>query len=74
MESKQIKPTENLSPSEDFTKLAEEKRYTLWSEFIDFLGENKKWWLVPILLALALAGLIVVLSTTSAAPFLYTLF
>lgn len=39
-----------------------------------FLAENKKWWLIPILLTLALVGVLVVLGGTAAAPFIYTLF
>ena len=39
-----------------------------------FLRDNKKWWLLPILVVLLLFGLLVVLSGTGAAPFIYTLF
>lgn len=43
-------------------------------EFVDFLLHNKKWWLIPIVLVLLLFGLLVMLSGTGAAPFIYTLF
>lgn len=43
-------------------------------EFVEFLMDNKKFWLVPILLVLLLLGTIIVLGSTSAAPFIYTLF
>ena len=46
----------------------------LVAEFITFLGENKKWWLLPIVLSIALLGALVFLSGTGAAPFIYTLF
>jgi len=46
----------------------------LASEFIQFLRQNKTWWLAPILLTLALIGLIVSLGGTAAAPWIYTLF
>jgi hypothetical protein len=50
------------------------KRQSIVREFIAFLGENKKWWLLPLVLAmLGLAGL-VFLGGTAAAPFIYTLF
>ncbi len=39
-----------------------------------FLRDNKKWWLLPILIVLLLFGLLVVLSGTGAAPFIYTMF
>jgi hypothetical protein len=35
---------------------------------------NKKWWLLPILFVLLLSGLIVALSGTVFAPFIYPLF
>lgn len=43
-------------------------------EFLGFLRENKKFWLLPLLAALFLLGLFVVLGGTAAAPFIYTLF
>ena len=45
----------------------------LIKEFCQFLGENKKWWLLPILIILLLMGILVLLSGTGAAPFIYTL-
>jgi hypothetical protein len=43
-------------------------------DLLAFLGENKKWWLLPILLVLALVGALLLLAGTGAAPFLYPLF
>jgi hypothetical protein len=44
-------------------------------EFIEFLTVRKKYWLIPILIILALFGALIVLSQGSAvAPFIYTLF
>ncbi len=43
-------------------------------EFRLFLRENKKFWLIPPLVALLLLGLIVILGGTAAAPFIYSLF
>lgn len=43
-------------------------------EFLLFVMENKKWWLIPLLLVLLLFGVLVALSSTGAAPFIYTLF
>lgn len=40
-----------------------------------FLRARKKWWLVPVLLVLALLGTVLVLAEGSAlAPFIYTIF
>jgi hypothetical protein len=44
-------------------------------EFIDFLMSRKKFWLIPVLVIIALFGGLVILSQGSvAAPFIYTLF
>jgi len=39
-----------------------------------YLRENKKWWLLPIIVMLLVFGLLVFLSGTVLAPFIYTLF
>jgi len=45
------------------------------SELWQFMRENKKYWLVPIVITLALVGVLLVLAKGSAiAPFIYTLF
>ncbi len=44
-------------------------------EFIEFIAVRKKYWLLPILIVLALFGFIIVLSQgTAVAPFIYTIF
>jgi uncharacterized protein DUF5989 len=43
-------------------------------EFWYFLKQYRQWWLLPILIVLLLLGLVMVLSSTAAAPFIYTLF
>ena len=58
----------------EFEKAGEESELTLAQEFLLFLKENKKWWMLPIVLSFAAIGLLVALSSTGAAPFIYTLF
>ena len=59
----------------EFEKAAiEQRRDNLLSELWGFLKQNKKWWLIPILLVLLLFGLLIILSGTGLAPFIYTLF
>ena len=60
--------------SNDFAAQAGGSRNSLAGEFTDFLKENKKWWLAPILIAILGLGLLVLLGGTAAAPFIYTLF
>ena len=44
-------------------------------EFWDFLRERKKYWLYPIIIVLALFGILIVVSQGSAvAPCIYTIF
>jgi len=57
----------------DFEQLDDESM-SLVREFLVFLGENKKYWLLPIILVLLALGLLIILGGSSAAPFIYTLF
>ena len=44
-------------------------------EFIEFLKERKKYWLLPIIIVLFLFGGLIILTQGSAvAPFIYTIF
>ena len=50
-------------------------KISIMAELIEFLKQNKKWWLLPIVLFILLLGAIIVLTQGSAvAPFIYTLF
>ncbi|MEX1229523.1 MAG: DUF5989 family protein [Planctomycetaceae bacterium] len=75
------KPTESSTLSlpqrpaaNEFAREAQRQQPGLFAEFLDFLLNNKKWWLTPIIVVLMLVGLLVVLSSTAVAPFIYTLF
>ena len=43
-------------------------------EFWDFMAANKKWWLIPLIIFFVIVGLFIFLTSTPAAPFIYTLF
>jgi hypothetical protein len=51
-----------------------EKNPSFFRELIQFMGQNKKWWLIPIVVVLVLMGALLILGGTAAAPFIYTLF
>jgi hypothetical protein len=51
-----------------------EKNPGFVTDVVQFLVQNRKWWLMPIVIVLALVGVLLVLGGTSAAPFIYTLF
>lgn len=59
----------------DFDKIAKRGRgNTIIGELWTMLRERKKYWLMPIVVVLLLLGVLVFLSGTAAAPFIYTLF
>ncbi len=66
--------TMNEPDKNSFEQASEAKPVSLVAEIIALLKHNKKWWLVPILIVLALVGVLVILGATGAAPFIYTLF
>jgi hypothetical protein len=62
-------------PTNEFEKAAADHQgETLLTEFWAFLKQNKKWWLLPIVIVMLLLSVLVFLSMTPAAPFIYTLF
>lgn len=66
--------TQSQQPDASRPKFERTGSASLASEFWGFLRDNKAWWIAPIILcALLLAG-VVVLGSTGAAPFIYTLF
>jgi hypothetical protein len=57
-----------------FERASQEKSRGLVTELIDFLRDNRKYYLIPLVLILLALGLILILGGTAAAPFIYTLF
>jgi hypothetical protein len=53
---------------------SQQSRHFFLLELWNFLHQTKKWWLLPVLVTLLLLGLLMWMSTTAAAPFIYTLF
>ncbi len=64
-------PLRDETSEERFRQMAESRQPGLLAEFWQFLKHNKKWWLLPILLALLALGALVVLSSSALAPFIY---
>jgi len=67
-------PRDASSTGDDISKLAEQSSPGFLSEFWYFLVHNKKWWLAPIVGVLLLVGVIMVLSSSVIAPFIYPVF
>jgi len=66
--------SDQANEAETFRREAAAARVGLARELWDFLKDNKKWWLIPILVALALVALLAILGGTGLAPFIYTVF
>ena len=67
--------TEPEDRKSDFSQIAASEGDTsLIREFCEFLATNKKWWLGPIVVVLLGLGGLLLLTSTAAAPFIYTLF
>ena len=58
----------------EFEQEASAPQQGIVREFLDFLMHNKKWWLTPIIIVLLLVTVLIALSGSAAAPFIYTLF
>lgn len=57
-----------------FEAAAATESTSLVKDWMAYLKQNKKWWLLPILGAMLLLSVLLLLSSTVAAPFIYTLF
>ena len=66
--------TESANNVTEFEQLGKGQSMSLIAEFWLFIREEKKWWLTPIIFVLLLAGAAILLTSTGAAPFIYTLF
>lgn len=61
-------------PPNEFEQANQQAQAGIVKEFVAFLRENKKFWLIPLLLAFLAIGALLILGGTAAAPFIYTLF
>jgi len=67
---------EQADPSNEstFADRAQAPQPGLIREFGAFLVENKKWWLIPLLLTLGLLAAFACFASSAAAPFIYPVF
>lgn len=59
---------------DSFLEASQKSQGGLISEFIGFMKDNAKWWLIPFLVVFGLLGLLLLAGATGAAPFIYTMF
>jgi hypothetical protein len=57
-----------------FVQIAQ-RRFGIAGELVSFFCENKRWWMLPMIVILLFVGILILLAQSSAiAPFVYTLF
>ena len=61
-------------PRRSFEEQVSRKRQGLIGEYFQFLRHHRKWYLIPIVVALILLGAVIFVAGTSIAPFIYTMF
>lgn len=67
----------NAAPTgpNEFESGQSQQELSFFAEFLLFLRDNKKWWLLPIVVILGLLSVLVIWASTSgAAPFIYSIF
>ena len=72
MSSDELKNNSAIKPGNEL-----DTEYSLVGEFLEFLRENKIWWITPtVLILLLVVGFIIMtaVSGEGVAPFIYTLF
>jgi hypothetical protein len=57
-----------------FEKAATQSDQRLLIEYLRFLSQNKKYWMIPIIAVLLLIGLLVMLGGSVAGAFIYPIF
>jgi len=61
------------SQNDEFLEAASDADKGIVSEFVEFMAENRVWWLAPILVVFGLLGVLLILGGTGIAPFIYAL-
>ncbi|MEM7202384.1 MAG: DUF5989 family protein [Planctomycetota bacterium] len=64
----------SASHQDEFLHAAAQEPRGLLGELVGFMADNAKWWLTPFLAVFGLLGAALILGSTGAAPFLYTMF
>jgi hypothetical protein len=68
------RPHVETAGDDDFAHSASLSRPGLLAEMVQYVTSSRKWWVVPVIIALAAAGAMIALGSSVAAPFVYTVF
>ena len=64
-----------MDPERDFQQIARTQREASFVEELwTLVREHRKYWMIPIVVVLLFFGILIALSGTAVAPFVYTLF
>jgi hypothetical protein len=69
-----VEPQTGRRQVDVFRQLADQPPTGMVREFVDFVLQNKKWWLIPIVMAMLLVGLMITVGSSGAGPFIYSLY
>lgn len=58
----------------EFARQASARRSSFLSDYLYLVKTNRKWWMLPLIGLLLGFGVLMVLASTGAAPFIYTMF
>jgi hypothetical protein len=64
----------NSQRTSEFARQGEMKRGSFVGEFFHMVRTKRKWWILPLVLILVAFGVMMVLSSSGVAPFIYTVF
>ena len=64
----------NDEKKSSFEQAGQSDQTNLVSELCQMLRQNKKYWMIPMIVVLLLLALMIMLGGTAAAPFIYQLF
>lgn len=67
-------PRNDAESRNQFAQQGQAQRTGMLADFIYLLRNNRKWWMLPLILVFIVFGVFMVLSSTGVAPFIYTVF
>lgn len=67
-------PRNEQESRNQFAQQGQEQRTGMLADFMYLLKNNRKWWMLPLILVFIAFGIFMVLSSTGVAPFIYTVF
>ena len=65
---------QNDESKQSFEEAAEQGEVGIIGEFVGFMRDNAKWWLIPFLLVFGILAIAIIAGGSGIAPFIYTLF